>query len=156
MGIQAKDIMTGNVIVVDESMHAGFLVELFDQNNITAAPVVDNNKKLVGIVTKSDVLGYYIDLNIKVNLRKNLTGLIDFDLSESDYDAMPDPDATVATIMTPGPITASESTSLEKLAQIMLEKHIHKIIIMKKKKITGIVSPIDFLHHIAGVKKNAK
>ena len=64
MSKTARDIMTKNVIVVDESTSINALIEIFLENKISCAPVVKKKKKLVGIVTKTDVLGYFLDLDL--------------------------------------------------------------------------------------------
>jgi len=153
MNKTAKDIMTKNVMAVREDISVGTLLDMFEKFSITAAPVVDIGQKLIGIVTKSDILGHFMDIEIHANLLKNLRDLIELD-DEHKESAAANPNAQISTIMTRDPITAEEDTPLEYIAKIMLEKHIHKIIITKGDSIVGIVSPIDFLYHIAGAGKN--
>jgi len=150
---QAADIMTGNVIIVKEDQPLSEVVELFDKNRITAAPVVNEAGELTGIVTKSDVLGYYMDLNIKVSVQRNLSELIELESDQDALDSIPNPDIPVREVMTPDPVTAQADTTAKQLAETIITRRIHKVIIMEGASIKGIVSPIDFLYYIAGIEK---
>ena len=155
MGMTAKDIMTDHVIVVEDDLPVTKLTELFDEHNITAVPVVRGDWKLVGIVTKTDFLGHFIDLNIELDLKHQLIDLIELADGQAIEDLVTDPDVPVSEIMTENPIIAQENTPIEEIANIMIQKRIHKIIILRDEEIVGIISPIDFLYYVAGVEKNA-
>jgi CBS domain-containing protein len=154
MSFKARDIMTKTVINVDTEMSVSTLIDLFDSRGISAAPVVDKKKKLKGIVTKSDILGYYIDLKFDKLMATTLRDLIGHDHAESLYELITEKEKLVKDIMTPEPFTASLDTPFEKIAETMIEKKIHKVIIIEDDKVEGIVSPVDFLYNIAGVSKN--
>ena len=53
MGKTARDIMTGNVIVVEDDMSINNLAGIFLEHKISCAPVMNKKKQLVGIVTKN-------------------------------------------------------------------------------------------------------
>lgn len=153
MNKSAADLMTGNVVVVDEDTPISSVIETFDENSITAAPVVDSSKALVGIVTKSDLFGFYMDTGIKTDIQRNLSELIELELDPEAFEAAHDPDTPVKNIMTPEPITAQEDTPADVLARTIIEERIHKVIILRGKEIAGIISPTDFLYPIAGIQK---
>jgi len=52
----AKDIMTGQVISVSPATSVRHLAALLIKNQISGAPVVDKNGKIVGIVSEADIL----------------------------------------------------------------------------------------------------
>jgi CBS-domain-containing membrane protein len=54
--MQAKDVMTTNVISVLENSPIHEVVGLLLKHRITAAPVVDGARKVVGIVSEGDLL----------------------------------------------------------------------------------------------------
>ena len=155
MTVSAKDIMTKKVISVNEDMPVSKLTELFDENKITAAPVVGADGQLVGIVTKSDVLGHFIDLKIEVDLKNQLADLIEIQDGQDITSGSVDPDVPVGSVMTTDPITVPADMPLEKIAAVMALKRIHKLIIREGSEIVGIISPMDFLFHIGGIKKDA-
>ncbi|KKP79882.1 MAG: hypothetical protein A2271_01345 [Candidatus Moranbacteria bacterium RIFOXYA12_FULL_35_19] len=56
LNAKAEDIMTKDCIFVKEETDILELVKIFQKGNFFTVPVVDNNKKVVGIVTVADIL----------------------------------------------------------------------------------------------------
>jgi CBS domain-containing protein len=54
--LKAKDIMTKDSINVSPEMEIADLIRLFREKKLSVFPVIDKEKKLVGIVTLGDVL----------------------------------------------------------------------------------------------------
>ena len=52
----AKDIMTKKVVTVSPNLMIGEVVKLFNRNKISAAPVVNNNNKVIGLISEKDLL----------------------------------------------------------------------------------------------------
>ncbi len=152
--MNVKDIMTKKVIKVDINMSVRKVIDLFHKHGVSAAPVVDKNKKLKGIVTKSDILGYYIDINFDKLMTTSLHDLITQENGGNISDLATEREKLVKDIMTPRPVKAEEDTPIEKIAETMIKKKIHKVVITRDDKVKGIVSPIDFLYHISGVSKD--
>ncbi len=154
MGIKAKDIMTRNVITVRKELKVNDLIDLFIDNEISSVPVVDKKGKLVGIATKTDIIGHFMDLDLDLTVKMGLKDLMDSTPDLEKLSIASETQLDVGNIMTPGPITARESWSVEKLAETMLDNRIHRLVITKGKKLTGIVSSIDIISHVAGRNKN--
>ena len=54
--MQAKDIMTSDVICCADDASVNEAAKTLNQHRITGAPVLDRNGRLAGIVTEADVL----------------------------------------------------------------------------------------------------
>lgn len=54
---KAEDIMTRNCITILESMSVRDLLDFFRNTNFVTLPVVDEEEKMVGIVSVSDIIG---------------------------------------------------------------------------------------------------
>jgi CBS domain-containing protein len=54
--LEAKDIMTTDVVCIHKDIPIFQAINLMVQNNITGIPVVGNDKALIGILTEQDVL----------------------------------------------------------------------------------------------------
>ena len=150
----AKDVMTKSVIVVEEDMKVYRLMEILNENKISGVPVINKDGKLVGIVTKSDVLVTFLDFGIDLNLRIGLKDILELEQEKGSAEVKPETEMEINDVMTPNPITASEDTPIEKLAEIMIDKKIHRIIITKDNSIVGIISTLDLLHYVAGRSKD--
>lgn len=60
--VQVKEFMTKNPITVPIDYTMEESAEIMLRNNISALPVVDHEKKLVGVVTKNDIFQNYVAL----------------------------------------------------------------------------------------------
>ena len=154
MNKTAKDIMTRKVITVKEDLMVNDLIDLFLEKKISCAPVVDRKKKLVGIVTKTDIIGRFMDLDLDLTLKVGLKDILDSHADMSEFEVTTETELSVGQIMTPNPITAGENTTVEELAEIMIKNRIHRLIIKKSGKIVGIVSTLDVLYSVAGKAKH--
>ena len=150
----AQDIMTRNVIMVEEDTAINKLIEIFLEHKISCAPVINKKKQLIGIVTKTDIVSHYMNIDLDVSLKFDLKDIFE---SDSEYDSLEifsETDLKVNDIMTPNPITVGENTGIESLAKIMIDHNIHRLIIEKDNAIVGIISTLDLLYHVAGLEKN--
>ena len=150
----ARDIMTRNVIVVKDDTSVNNLIRIFVEKGISCAPVVNEDNRLVGIVTKTDILGYLMDIDLHVSVKEAFHDFMDFYTEHKDMEKLMDKELNVRSIMTPDPITAREEITVESLARTMIDNNIHRLIITKDTEITGIVSTLDILYHVAGKEKH--
>ena len=51
--------------------------------------------------------------------------------------------------MTPRVITAQADDTIDRLAKIMYDKKIHRVIILDKEQVIGVVSTLDILHAVS-------
>jgi len=153
MGKTARDIMTRNVIVVEDNASINKLIGIFVENKISCVPVVNNKNKLIGIVTKTDVLSYFMDIDLHISLNENLKDILEYGSEYGDLEITSDTDVTVGTIMTQNPIIVEENCSIEFLAKTMIEHNIHRLIVKKDNDIAGIVSTLDILYYVGGIDK---
>ena len=74
----AKDVMTKKVIAVEENETIKHLFQLMDKHGILGVPVTDGKKRVVGVVTESDLIEHFTTLKTprSVNL---LGGIIYLD-----------------------------------------------------------------------------
>ncbi len=141
----AKDVMTKKAITVGPDMMVKDLAGLLSEKNIGGAPVVDDNGKLVGIVTESDLVVKDARLHYPTYIHL-LDGFIYWPSSVAKFNeefkkAL---GATVGEIMTVDPATAAEDATIEDLATLMIEKDIGLIpIVDDNGKVTGVVTKHD-------------
>ena len=156
MNHTARDIMTENVIVVKNDDTVNNLIRIFVEKGISCAPVVNCDDRLVGIVTKTDILGYFMDIDLHISVKEAFHDFMEFYSEHKDMEKLMDKELNVGSIMTPDPITAGEETTVESLARTMIDNNIHRLIITKDTEITGIVSTLDILYHVAGKEKHER
>lgn len=57
---QVQDVMTPEPMCVTEKVSIGEAVEIFDQHDFNGLPVIDENGRLIGMVTKLDALKAFV------------------------------------------------------------------------------------------------
>jgi len=150
----ARDIMTEQVITVHENTVINDLIKLFLQKRISCAPVVDDAGGLVGIVTKTDILGHFLDLDLEISLKVALQDILNHIPRHLDTEISTETELTVGAIMTPDPLTAKADTPIADLAIMMIEHNIHRLVITGDGAICGLISTLDILYHVAGKEKH--
>lgn len=141
----AADIMTPKVITVSPETSVVELAKILTAFNLSGVPVVDEQGTIVGIVTESDL----IDQNKKIHIPTVVTILDSFLYLESP-DKMKNEmkkmaGSTVADICTRDVVTVAPDCSLEDLATIMAEQHIHTLPVVLADKLVGIIGKKDII-----------
>ncbi len=73
--------------------------------SISGVPVVNKNNNLIGIVTKTDVLGASIDAHLELNVRIRLKDILDLHTEDTQVEIAAQKDVVVNDIMTSDPIS---------------------------------------------------
>ncbi|MFC1563308.1 CBS domain-containing protein [candidate division KSB1 bacterium] len=155
MDVKVKDVMTRDVIKVHQDATLQELVEIFIGNRLSGLPVIDKTDRLVGIVSKTDLVTH--------GLENELSALLKEKMPRSSYMELPDFDnllgsesihATVADLMTTDVITADPDMDVMDVIKIMLDKKIHRIVVVKDEKIEGILTTVDLVKMVGEILKN--
>lgn len=129
-----QEIMSANVLVANTGNSFTQLCRLFFEMNIHHLPVVDENYRLVGILSANDVLkAFSFGLN---------------SLERPD-DSSLDARFSIYDLMTPNPVTVSPNTSIREAARICTTKHIQSLPVIENGKMTGIVTSRDIVRFMA-------
>lgn len=62
----AKDIMNDQPVTIDENSDIETLAEMFGQKRVNPIPVIDKDNKLLGIVSRSDLIKLFSTKHLKV------------------------------------------------------------------------------------------
>ncbi|MDX6768403.1 MAG: CBS domain-containing protein [Elusimicrobiota bacterium] len=140
--MRAKDIMRRKVVTVERWLTLSELAKLFEEKGITGAPVVDEDGAILGVVSQTDLVRVRREASAGVALyHKELEEpLSELGIHFEEADA-----GRVESIMTPGAIAFDEEAPVEALAEAMLERHIHRVLITRGSKLAGIVTTMDLL-----------
>ncbi len=146
MGVSASEIMTRKVICVQTSATIQELVELIFSKRVSGVPVLDEDSKLAGIVSKTDLVTH--------GLEQELSSILGQKSENTTHVEMPDFDnllgfapsvETVDQIMTTEVVTAPPSSEIKEIVRMMLEKKIHRVVITEDNSVVGIVTSMDLL-----------
>jgi len=150
--VRVADAMTRNVVCVEQSLSVEALTSLFLERGFSAAPVVDDNGKPVGVVSKTDLLREVQDHadteervpDRRVGRQEERVELgVGFQITRIAR-------ATVGEIMTPIPLTLSENAPLSEAAALMTLGGVHHVPVVRQDgKVVGILSALDVVRWFA-------
>ena len=146
--LTAKEIMTINPVTVPPEMKVRQLAELLAEKNFNGAPVVNEKKELIGVVTISDLIYQQKTLHLPTvfTLFDSIIPLKGTHEIEEQIQKMLG--GTVGEIMTSDPITISEDTTLSEIATIMSEQNKHLLPVMRNEDLAGVVDRSDVMRAI--------
>jgi CBS domain-containing protein len=147
--MQAADLMTTEVVTIDEDATAQEAAALMLRHRISALPVVDRSGKLVGIVSEGDLMR-----RAELGTERERSWWLELLTANRDLaaDYVKAHGRKVGEVMTRNPITATPKTPINAIA-LMLEKHgIKRVPILDHGKLVGVVSRANLLQALAGLK----
>jgi CBS domain-containing protein len=151
--MQAKDVMTVNVISVPEDAPVHEVVSLLLRYRISAVPVVDSAQQVVGIVSEGDLLrpkGWS-----RAGTRHPWWLEVVFaGQPEAFFAGQPEAyekaqGRTAGAVMTRNVITVNESMPLNEIAGLLERHHIKRVPVLSDGRLAGIVSRANLLHGLA-------
>jgi CBS domain-containing protein len=150
-----QELMSRFVVTVSPELPIEELAQLFLERGISGAPVIDDQRKTLGVVTKTDLLQAYYDAQQLDEPPNWLAEPRDEDLRRlgPGYHEERQPTGkTVADIMTPISFSVPEDASVARAAAMMAYEGIHRLpVVDDSERIVGILSPTDLLRWMARI-----
>jgi len=113
----ARDVMNAEVVTVRADMAVREAARILAEKEITGAPAVDDEGRLVGVVSVTDIAE-----------------------SEIDGEAL-----LVRDVMTPTVYTVPEDTPVPQIARTMIAGRIHRLFVTSRGRVVGIVTSLDLM-----------
>ena len=120
-----SQLLTRNLISINENKTTYNAIKLLAKNSIGALPVLNDNMELSGIISERDIIRE-ISNNLSVNFKKS----------------------NIKSIMTSKVITINKNTKSETIMDIMSKNKIRHIPIVENKLLIGIVSIGDVVKRL--------
>lgn len=141
-GIRASDIMTKDVIAVYPETSIEEITHIFIRHRISGIPVIDRERRVLGVVSESDII--YKEIHREPELLERLGGIV-----LPAYRQTVKRGHTAGEVMTSPPITATKDNTIQELVEIITEKKIKRVIITDDQgRLLGIISRIDIIKHL--------
>ena len=118
--LEAKDIMTRNVVCIKKNIPVVDAMRLMSENNITGIPVVEDDMTLVGILSEQDVLRLF-------------------------HTHDDEKDRTVNDFMTQPAIHFEEEEPLLDVCYCLRDNSIRRVPVTSNGKVVGVISRSDIL-----------
>jgi len=143
--MQAKDLMSTNLIVVQPETPVLAVAELLAARGISAVPVVDGAGAMRGIVTEGDLIRRLADQKpgpwgwFLQAFSKSAPLLEQFRKAHG---------ATARDVMTAELVSVGETAGADEIARLMEQHGIRRVPVLKDGKLVGLVSRADLLRAI--------
>lgn len=151
--IKASDIMNTKVLSVSPNATVEEAVKVLSQNKISGLPVVDDNNKLIGILTERDIVVFSSDLHIiplmsSSNWISPYTDVSKISSSKRGYDLISK--TKVEKVMTKKLFDVTGEATWYDIVKVMKSGKINHIpVVDKERKLIGIITRTDMLNYIA-------
>lgn len=155
--VTAKDLMSNQVITVNSAWGVSVLARFLLDNKISGAPVVDEQDKLVGVVTSTDIVAFENmthENKVAITRSSYFEEVLGQQISESTIEALSlhaNENCITASIMTPSVISVGSNDSLIDVSSLMSKKKIHRVFVLDDGKIRGVISTMDVLKHLGNL-----
>jgi CBS domain-containing protein len=144
--MKARDIMVSPVITVKPSASIQEVAKLLLARRISAVPVIDDQGKLVGIVSEGDLM-HRAEAGTERRHSWWLEGFLGDEVLAAEY--VKSHARKVADVMTRHVISTSPDTQLHEIAALMEKKSIKRLPIVQDGHLIGIVSRANLIQAVA-------
>lgn len=143
--LTVADVMTRDIAQVSPDAPVQDIVTLLIDRALRALPVVDADRRVVGIITDGDLLTRgAIDLSVEI---QRALPLAERAVQVANLAAQPH---RAADLMTPHPVTLPATTPLAQAAAIMAERNLKRMpVVDAQGRLLGMVSRYDLLKTVA-------
>lgn len=148
--MHVRDVMVAPVITVKPSTTVKEVAGLFLEKKISAAPVVDSEETLVGIVSEGDLL-HRVEAGTERHHSWWLQAFIGNDTLAAEY--VKAHGLKVSDVMTHRVVTASPQTPLHEVATLMEKNAIKRVPVLENGQLVGIVSRANLIQAVATARK---
>jgi len=148
--LTASDVMSTQVLAARPDMTVHELASFLTENQITGAPVLDAQGRLVGVVSETDIAESESDRAELVRDHSDpeldLRGWEDkANVEDMRHLHVEGGELTVRDIMTPTAYTIPHDTPVAKIARTMIAGRIHRLLVTRGGRVVGIVASLDLL-----------
>ena len=143
---RAKDIMTTDVIVANKNDIIANVANLLIKEKIGGLPVVDEENKVVGIISETDIMKKesHVDSPRMLNFLQGLIFLDDLKKFEDEMRAIAA--YKVEDLMSKDIIKVNENDTFDYVANLMINKSINRVPVVDKDNfLKGIICRYDII-----------
>ena len=143
---RAKDIMTTDVIVANKNDIIANVANLLIREKIGGLPVVDEENKVVGIISETDIIKKesHVESPKMLNFLQGIIFLDDMKRFEEELRAIAA--YKVEDLMSKDIVTVKEDDTFDYVANIMINKSINRVpVVDKDNRLKGIICRYDII-----------
>lgn len=147
-----KNLMNPDVMTVPDDMTTDALARYLTEREISGAPVVDSQGHVIGVVSMTDIgrnIAEPADTESSRNSGFYRDIASDLTLEDLGQRYVEERAFTVRDVMTPVIHQVSVTASAAEAARLMIDQHIHRLVVTEGKEPVGIITSMDLLKVVA-------
>jgi CBS-domain-containing membrane protein len=147
MSFTAEDLMSRNLVLLPRQMSLRAAAHLLSKSHVSGAPVVDDDNRCIGVLSATDFV-HCVEKGEHAATKRPHEPVYYSAWQLVEAESLPTD--RVESYMTPDIVTAAPTTMIVRLARMMLDAHVHRVIIVNKQGTPiGLVSGTDILAALA-------
>ncbi|MDD4244545.1 MAG: CBS domain-containing protein [Candidatus Methanomethylophilaceae archaeon] len=155
MGLRIRDIMTTQVVTLLGTDTVRDATICFAVDNVSGAPVVDEDYRLVGIISEIDILGLIVKYEKMLNRQGSASHILNVPMDKvNDEDEQLNAivheisETKVYEIMSKTVLTTSPDAKIMEVLKVMIDLDINRVPVLEKGVLVGIVTRGDIIFSI--------
>jgi predicted transcriptional regulator len=147
-----KDLMNPDIMTVVDEMTTDELARYLIEREISGAPVVDSQGQLIGVVSMTDIGRTVAEPPDVASPRDSdfyRDDATELSLEDLGQRYVEERAVTVRDVMTPVIHKVSVTASVAEVARIMVEQHVHRLVVTNGRDPVGIITSMDLLKMVA-------
>jgi CBS domain-containing protein len=142
--MNVREIMTSPVVTVDPSTTVAEVARLMLERNVSGLPVVDADGRMVGLITKADVVEKHAQVHLPTYL--GILGYaVPIRVRHSDEEIRHVLAVTAQDLMGSNPATIDPESTVDKAATLMVEHSVNPVPVLENGRLVGIIGYDDII-----------
>jgi CBS domain-containing protein len=147
--LKVREIMTTPVITVKPETTVRELADILAQNKISGVPVVDDQDRMLGMVSEADVIVQDADLHFPYYIQFLESVIYLQSVHKFEERFRKAFGSKVSQIMTEEVISASPDETVREVATLMADRNVNRVPVTENGRLVGIVTRGDIVRAIA-------
>lgn len=146
MTVPIRELMTRDLVCVFDDFNVDTLEAILLERGLSAVPVINNDGKLVGFATMTDIVRVAHDRNDTAELETRR-------VLQWGFHEMPEP-PIVGQLMSPIELELPPSCTVQEAIAAMASRSVHRVpVVDDAGQLVGIVTAGDIVRYVAGFKR---
>ena len=144
--MRAADVMTSEVIMIDDDASVQEVTNLLAEHGISAVPVVDCNRRVIGMVSEGDLLH-----RAETGTERQRSWWLEMVASTNQLagEYVKSHSGVVKDVMTRDVISVTEDTTVADIAILLETNRIKRVPVLRDGRLVGIVSRANLVRALA-------
>jgi CBS domain-containing protein len=147
--LKVREIMQTNVITAKPDTTVGELADILAQNKISGVPVVDEQGRVLGMVSEADIILQDADLHFPYYIQFLEMVIYLQSVHKFEERVRKSIGSKVTEIMSDEVVSVSPEATVRETATLMADRDINRLPVIENERLVGIVTRGDIVRAIA-------